>query len=92
MDPFSLWWMDKPLTVTSSVKVIGDLRLGSVILTRSCLNAKGEPVVVSLTVLYQIGTCRRRTVADAHSYTDTNAYSDGDRYTGRDVNATRAPK
>ena len=43
-------------TMTASVKVTGDLRAWSVILIRSCLNTKGESLVVSITVLYQLGT------------------------------------
>jgi hypothetical protein len=44
------------LTVPSTVKVTGNVRPGSVILIRSCLNETGELVVVSLTVLHQIDT------------------------------------
>ena len=49
------------ITFTSQTKVTGDLRQGSVILIRSCLNKDAELVVVSITVLYQLGDQRTPT-------------------------------
>ena len=59
------------VTVTSEVKVTGDLRPGSVILIRSCLNKNAQLVVVSITVLYQLGDHKTQTPTGTETPTPT---------------------